>query len=67
MGRVPWVADWSKMGRWTELELELELGFILRPTVSRPVRLGIGLPFEAHPYPFSSEICFVVLPVGRPL
>jgi hypothetical protein len=27
------------------LELELELEFFLRPTVSRPVRLGIGPPF----------------------
>jgi hypothetical protein len=25
--------------------LELELEFFLRPTVSRPVRLGIGPPF----------------------
>jgi hypothetical protein len=27
---------------------ELELEFALRPTVSRPVRLGIGLPFGAN-------------------
>jgi hypothetical protein len=36
-------------------------------TVSRPVRLGIGLPFGAHLYPFSSDNCFAILTVGRPL
>jgi hypothetical protein len=45
--------------------------FLLRPTVSRPVRLGIGSPLEPmtrfYPYPFFSDDCFVVLPVGRPL
>jgi hypothetical protein len=39
--------------------------------VSRPVRLGIGLPFGSittfYPYPFFSDNCFVDLPVGRPL
>jgi hypothetical protein len=42
--------------------------FILRP-VSRPVRLGIELPFGTMTrfYPFFSDNCFVVLPVGRPL
>jgi hypothetical protein len=29
----------------SELELELELEFFLRPTLSRPVHLGIGPPF----------------------
>jgi hypothetical protein len=46
----------------------LELEFILRPTVSRPVRLGIGLPFGAHDqilsfsFFFSFDNYFVVLP-----
>jgi hypothetical protein len=39
--------------------------------VSRPVRLGIGLSLRPmtrfYPYPFRSDNCFVVLPVGRPL
>jgi hypothetical protein len=30
---------------WDSPSLELDLEFFLRPTVSRPVRLGIGLPF----------------------
>jgi hypothetical protein len=30
------------------VELELEFEFVLRPTDSRPVRLGIGPPFGAH-------------------
>jgi hypothetical protein len=42
--------------------------FTLRPTVSQPVRLGIGLPFgpmtRFYPYPFFSDNCFNVLPVG---
>jgi hypothetical protein len=59
------LADWAS-GRnmsWVE--------FILWPTVSRPVRLVIGLPFGAHDqilsFPFFSDNCFVVVPVGRPL
>jgi hypothetical protein len=28
--------------------LGLESEFVLRPTVSRPVRLGFGLPFGSH-------------------
>jgi hypothetical protein len=53
------------------VSLRVELSLSLRPTVSRPVRLDIGLPFGAHDqilsFPFSSDNCFVVLPVGRPL
>jgi hypothetical protein len=49
--------------------MEFELDFILRPKVSRPFRLGIGLPFGAHDqilsFPFFSDNCFNVLPVGR--
>jgi hypothetical protein len=48
-------------------ELQLELEFVLRPTVSRPVRLGIGLPFGANGqilsfFFFSFDNYFVVLP-----
>jgi hypothetical protein len=50
---------------WVELSW---VEFILRPTISRPVRLGIGLPFGAHDQilslSFLSDNCFVVL---RPL
>jgi hypothetical protein len=41
----------------------------LRPTVSRPVRLGIGPPFEAHDqilHAILSDIHFL-LQVGRPI
>jgi hypothetical protein len=45
--------------------------FILRPTVSRPVRFGIGLFFGAHDQivflSFLNDNCFLVLLVGRPL
>jgi hypothetical protein len=45
--------------------------FVMRPTVSQPVRLSIGLPFGAHAsfflYTFCRDDYFVVLPVGRPL
>jgi hypothetical protein len=36
----------SELGTELELELELELEFFLRPTDSRPVRLGIGPPLR---------------------
>jgi hypothetical protein len=43
--------------------------FILRPTVSRPVRLVSGSPLGPmtifYPYPFFSDNCFLVLLVGR--
>jgi hypothetical protein len=58
------ISGWSwPQSSWVE--------FILRPTLSRPVHLGIGLPFGAHDqilsFPFFSDNCFVVLSVGRPL
>jgi hypothetical protein len=37
----------------------LELEFVLRPTVSRPVRLGIGPPFGAHDQMLSFSPFFV--------
>jgi hypothetical protein len=47
--------------------MELELECVLRPTVSRQVRLGIGPPFGAHDQilslsSFSFDNYFVVLP-----
>jgi hypothetical protein len=55
---------------WPAFELSW-VEFILRPTVSRLVRLGIGLSFGAHDQIFSlsffSDNCSVVLPIGRPL
>jgi hypothetical protein len=58
-------------GNWVSNKLVGWVEFILRPTVSRPVRPAIGLPFGAHDqilsFPFYSDICFNVLPVGRPL
>jgi hypothetical protein len=50
--------DWVELS-WVE--------FILQPEVSRPVRLGNGPPCRFCPYPFFSDNCFLVLPVGRPL
>jgi hypothetical protein len=48
---------------WSEVE------FNLRPTVSRPVRLGVGPPFGAHDQilnvVYSDE--YFLLHVGRPL
>jgi hypothetical protein len=43
--------------------------FILRPTVSRPLRIGLtfGTRDQILSHPFFNDICFVVLPVGRPL
>jgi hypothetical protein len=41
-----------------QAELELELEFFLRPTVSRPVRLGIGPPFGTLDQILSCS-CFV--------
>jgi hypothetical protein len=60
---VPGTYNSSSQLSWVE--------FILRPTVSRPVPPGIGLPFGAHDqilsFPFFSYNCFNVFPVGRPL
>jgi hypothetical protein len=56
---VFWHLLLAKKDLWSWVE------FILRPTVGRPVRLGIDTDFIA--YPFFRYNCFVVLPVGRPL
>jgi hypothetical protein len=53
------------------LSKELELEFFLRPTVSRPVRLGIGPPFGILDQILSSLLLsfnnYVVLLSMRPL
>jgi hypothetical protein len=50
-------------------ELSSRVEFILRSTISRPVHLGIGLPFGTHDHilflSFLNDNCFVVLLTGQ--
>jgi hypothetical protein len=68
--RVTWLRwkQWAAIGPIKlRRQFELEMEFVLRPTVSRPVRLGIGPLFGAHGQilsfsSFSFDNYFVVLP-----
>jgi hypothetical protein len=64
-----WSISETSLLRGSQQEVWLELGLecVLRPAVSRPVRLGIGPPFGAHEQilsfsSFSFDSYFVVLP-----
>jgi hypothetical protein len=61
------VEEWITVPIGSTVGLELELELVLRPTVSRPVHLGIGPLFGAHDQilsfsSFSFDSYFVVLP-----
>jgi hypothetical protein len=51
------------------VEVEVEVEVTLRPTVSRPVRLGVLPPFGASDQMLHllSDITFFIFHVGRPL
>jgi hypothetical protein len=53
------------MRSWATINANVELELVLRPTASRPLRLGIGLPCGTHDHVLSSfpfDNYFVVLP-----